>query len=510
MLIFRCHSFSLSTRREYTERVISTTIDGKESSVSEGLRLYNTDGRRVESFVPINEGRVGMYCCGPTVYDYAHIGNLRTYVFEDILRRVLERIGYSVTHVMNITDVGHLTGDGDDGEDRMLVGARKTGRTVWEIAEFYTDAFFADTEALNITRPTVVCKATEHIDEMIGLIRRLEERGMTYQSGGNVYYDIGKFASYGDMARLDREGLRAGARIEVDEGKRNPHDFVLWFTKGKFEQQAMLWDSPWGRGYPGWHLECSAMSVKYLGEHFDIHCGGVDHINVHHTNEIAQTEGATGTKWVNFWMHGEFLVMETAKMAKSPARMGKSEGNAITLSTVIDRGYEPLDYRYYLLGAHYRTQLSFTWEALAGAKAARASLVALVRDLATESSADDVMGDAAREVRKEIDEAFSNDLNAPQALGVLRAVLKDGSIPAGQRLAIVLDADQVLGLDLADVVGGAGRQLPDDLAELIARREEARKSRDFGRADELRDELKGRGVLVEDTPSGTKWKWGQL
>jgi cysteinyl-tRNA synthetase len=343
---------------------------------------------------------------------------------------------------------------------------------------------------------------------MIDLIRRLEERGFTYSAGGNVYYDIEKFGSYGEMARLDREGLRAGARIEVDEEKRNPHDFALWFTRGKFEQQAMVWDSPWGRGYPGWHLECSAMSMKYLGDRFDIHCGGVDHINVHHTNEIAQTEGATGTKWVNFWMHGEFLVMETS-------RMGKSVGNAITLTTLTENGYEPLDYRYYLLGAHYRTQLSFTWKALDAAKAARASLGAILRDLAAEeaagnSPADEQYGPAAQSALSQINEALCNDLNVPQALGLLRTLLRDSDVPAGQRIAIALDADRVFGMNLAAEAGAASRELPDELASLITEREQARKDRDFGRADELRDRLQEKGVLVEDTPTGTKWKWGQL
>ncbi|MFW6248124.1 MAG: class I tRNA ligase family protein, partial [bacterium] len=247
-----------------------------------GLKLYNTLGRKLEEFVPIREGHVGLYCCGPTVYNYAHIGNLRTYVFEDVLRRVLERNGYEVKHVMNITDVGHLTDDADEGEDKMLVGARQRGMTVWDVADHFTKAFFADIERLNVKMPTVACKATDHIPEMQALVKRLEERGLTYRAGGNVYFSIDEFPGYGELALLDRQELKAGARIEVDSAKRNPHDFVLWFTQSKFEHQAMQWDSPWGRGYPGWHLECSAMSMKYLGEHFDIHTGGVDHINVHH------------------------------------------------------------------------------------------------------------------------------------------------------------------------------------------------------------------------------------
>ncbi|MFW5744595.1 MAG: cysteine--tRNA ligase [Spirochaetota bacterium] len=467
------------------------------------LRLFNTMGRKLEEFVPITDGYVGLYCCGPTVYNYAHIGNLRTYVFEDILRRVLERHGYEVKHVMNVTDVGHLTDDADEGEDKMLVGARERGMSVWEIAEHFTKAFFEDVERLNIELPTVTCRATEHIPEMQHLVERLEERGFTYEGGGNVYFSIDRFPRYGELALLDRQELKAGARIEVDSAKKNPHDFVLWFTQSKFEHQAMQWDSPWGRGYPGWHLECSAMSMKYLGEHFDIHTGGVDHINVHHTNEIAQSEGATGRKWVNYWLHGEFLVMPTG-------RMGKSEGNMVTLSTLTERGYDPLDYRSFLLGAHYRTQLTFSWEALDAARSARASLVEQLRDLADglddwSPDADVSLGETASRARAEIDEAFDDDLNAPRALGRLRAFLKDASVPPAERLAVALDADGVFGLRLREAVTKR-EELDPQLAAMIAEREQARRAKDFARADALRDKLREAGVALEDTPAGTKWK----
>ena len=467
------------------------------------LRLFNTLGRKLEEFVPITNDRVGLYCCGPTVYNYAHIGNLRTYVFEDILRRVLERNGYEVTHVMNITDVGHLTDDADEGEDKMLVGARERGMTVWEIAEHFTKAFFEDIGRLNVEMPTISCRATEHIPEMQHLVERLEDRGLTYEGGGNVYFSIDAFPRYGELALLDRQELRAGARIEVDSAKKNPHDFVLWFTQSKFEHQAMQWDSPWGRGYPGWHLECSAMSMKYLGEHFDIHTGGVDHINVHHTNEIAQSEGATGRKWVNYWLHGEFLVMPSG-------RMGKSEGNMVTLSTLTERGYDPLDYRSFLLGAHYRTQLTFSWEALDAARSARASLVEQLRDLADglddwSPDADVSLRETASRARTEIDEAFDDDLNAPRALGTLRAFLKDASVPAAERLAVALDADGVFGLRLREAVTKR-EELAPELAAMIAEREQARTEKDFARADALRDKLREAGVALEDTPAGTKWK----
>jgi cysteinyl-tRNA synthetase len=477
-------------------------------------------GRELQPFTPREEGRVGLYCCGPTVYNYAHIGNLRTYIFEDILRRVLERAGYEVNHVMNVTDVGHLTDDADDGEDKMLVGARERGMTVWEIADHFTNAFFDDTTKLNIVRPRVVSRATEHIPEMQELIERLEAEGHTYQADGNVYYSIDSFPGYGKLALLDRADLQAGARIAVDSAKKNPHDFVLWFTKGKFEHQSMQWDSPWGRGYPGWHLECSAMSMKYLGEQFDIHCGGVDHISVHHTNEIAQSEGATGKPWVNYWMHGEFLIMPSG-------RMGKSKGNMITLATLEEEGYDPLDYRYFLLGAHYRTQLTFSPEALDAAKSARASLIdqlrAIAADAGTDASTDLlaaiesgtsgignlIASEDAQMALSEIDAAFADDLNAPKALGLLRAFLKRSEVPAVDRLAVALDADGVFGLKLSEAVRDAGSdagELAPELMELIRRREAARAGKDFAAADAIREELRAAGVVIEDSPTGTKWK----
>ena len=347
------------------------TID----QIEDTLFLHNTLTGTVEPFVPLVEGRVGMYCCGPTVYLDQHLGNLRTYLFEDVLRRTLEDCGYEVRHVMNITDVGHLTDDGDEGEDKMIKSARARGLSVEQIAQHYTDQFFRDCRALNITRPTVVCKATDHIPDMIALIERLQERGHTYQAAGNVFYDISTFPGYGRMARLDLDELQAGARIEVDANKRGPHDFGLWFTKSKFERQAMLWDSPWGTGYPGWHIECSAMSMRYLGERFDIHCGGVDHIPVHHTNEIAQSDGATDEPCVRYWVHGEFLVIEGARMAKSG-------GNIATVSDLVERGFEPLDYRYFCLGAHYRDQHTFSAQGMEAARSARRRLLDRVAEFA--------------------------------------------------------------------------------------------------------------------------------
>lgn len=461
------------------------------------LRLYNTMGRRVEPFVPLRAGEVGMYCCGLTVYNYAHIGNLRTYVFEDVLRRVLEHAGYRVTHVMNVTDVGHLTDDADDGEDKMEKGARREGRSVREIADFYTKAFFRDFGLLGCRMPTVVCKATDHIAEMIELIRRLEARGFTYEAGGNVYFDISRFPNYGRLALLDGQELKAGARIAVDEGKRNPHDFVLWFTRSKFEHQSMLWDSPWGRGYPGWHIECSAMALKYLGEQFDIHCGGIDHVPVHHTNEIAQTEAATGKPWVRTWMHGEWLLMGREKMAKSAE-------NFVTLSTLAERGFHPLDYRCFLLGAHYRSPLAFGWDALEAARAGRRGLLERMVQLRAESpEGPAVPAGAAAERLAAFESHAADDLNMPRCLAELWALLRDAAIPAPQRLGAALRMDDILGLGLAGAKPEEVR-LDGETQRLLSERDQARKARDFKRADELRAALKERGIEVQDGPDGTK------
>ena len=460
------------------------------------MKLYNTMSRRIEDFVPIVPGHVSMYCCGPTVYNYAHIGNLRTYIFEDILKRTLRRAGYSVKHVMNITDVGHLTGDGDDGEDKMEKSARESGKTVWDIAEFYTKAFFRDEEALDIIRPDIVCKATDHINDMIALIKRLEEGGHTYTAGGNVHFSIDSIDDYGKLARLNIDELKSGARIEVDSSKKNPKDFVLWFTNSKFAGQAMTWDSPWGRGYPGWHIECSAMSMKYLGEHFDIHCGGIDAIPVHHTNEIAQSEAATGKTWVNYWCHGEFLLMGNAKMSKS-------SGGFVTLQTLLDKGYNALDYRYFCLTGHYRSQLRFSYEALDAAKSAREGLVERVCQLKAEVAPSSAPSEKAAEYMKAFDDAMENDLSAPQALSLLWKLVKDGEVSSADKLAAIYHMDEILGLDLAKAEAPKKEAVgtEDDL-KLLEERTAAKKAKDFKRADEIRDELKRRGFNVKDTPSG--------
>ncbi|MDR2073745.1 MAG: cysteine--tRNA ligase [Spirochaetaceae bacterium] len=468
------------------------------------LRLYNTLGRTIEEFKPLVPGVVGFYGCGPTVYTYAHIGNLRAYVTHDILVRTLRNRGYTVQHVMNITDIGHLSGDSDSGEDKMLRSAAERGKTVLEVAELYTQAFFSDIERMNILRPGIVCKATEHIGDMIALIKRIEAGGYTYVAGGNLYFDISRFEHYGDLAMLRMKNLKAGARTDLDTNKRNPGDFVLWFTKSKFENQALVWDSPWGRGYPGWHIECSAMSMRYLGETFDIHAGGIDHVPVHHTNEIAQSEAATGKRpWVRYWVHNEFLVLDREKMSKSG-------GSFLTLQNLVDAGYDPLDYRYFLIGGHYRSQLQFSWDSLEGARNSRKSLVDRVRALGAEAVQPGA-GSPALARLAAFHQALDDDLSTPRALAELWGLLRDGSAVSGEVLWTVLQMDTILGLNLRAAAEEAPEKDPESAAEIegyIARRAEAKAAKDFALADSIRGELKEKGIILEDTKTGTMWRRG--
>ena len=465
------------------------------------IRFFNTLTRKEEVFRTLEQGVVKLYCCGPTVYNYQHIGNLRTYVFEDILVRVLRYAGYQVRHVMNITDVGHLVSDADEGEDKMLVAAKREKKSSHEIAGFYTDVFFEHCRELNIVRPTVVCKATEHVSQMVELVRRLEEKGFAYLSGGNVYFDVSKFVDYGRLALLSLDSLKGGARIEVDERKRNVHDFALWFTASKFENQELQWDSPWGRGYPGWHIECSAMSMAYLGEQFDIHCGGIDHIPVHHTNEIAQSEAASGKQLATFWLHGGFLVADKAKMSKSA-------GGFLTLDVLKERGYDPLAYRLFCLGGSYRQELSWSWEAL---EAAANSLKKLRSSVASWQRQAAERPEASLELRRagyssyltEFERAIYSDLALPRAVAVFHAMSSDSALTPMEKLDLARRLDQVLGLGIESWENTV-EEVPSVILDLARQREEARSAKNWREADRLREEISARGYAVEDAREGTK------
>ncbi len=456
------------------------------------ILLTNTMSRRKEVFKPLREGEVGIYTCGLTVYNFAHIGNLRAYVFADTLKRMFLFNGYKVNHVMNITDVGHLTGDEDEGEDKMEAGARREGKTVWEIVDFYTKAFFDDLKRLRIIFPTVTCRATRHVDDMIDMIRKIESNGYTYVAGGNVYFDTSKLPDYGKLARLKLDEDKTRSRVESDSYKRNPFDFVLWFTRYKYDSHAMQWDSPWGRGFPGWHIECSAMSSKYLGERFDIHTGGIDHIPIHHTNEIAQSEAAFGHEWVNYWLHSEFLVIGDGE------KMSKSLGNFITLQTLIDRGYDPAEYRYYLLGAHYKKQLTFTLEALDGAKSAMKRLTTKIGELKGSEAPVSKLNSV---LLNEFHEAINDDLNTPRALAVLWKVVDSEDLRPGEKLSLINEFDRVLGLGLSEI---ETEVIPEEVEELANQRDQARRGKDWKKADELRKLISEKGYEVLDERDGYK------
>ena len=456
------------------------------------ILLTNTMSRRKEVFKPLREGEVGIYTCGLTVYNFAHIGNLRAYVFADTLKRMFLFNGYKVNHVMNITDVGHLTGDEDEGEDKMEAGARREGKTVWEIVDFYTEAFFDDLKRLRIIFPTVTCRATRHVDDMIDMIRKIESNGYTYVAGGNVYFDTSKLPDYGKLARLKLDEDKTRSRVESDSYKRNPFDFVLWFTRYKYDSHAMQWDSPWGRGFPGWHIECSAMSSKYLGERFDIHTGGIDHIPIHHTNEIAQSEAAFGHEWVNYWLHSEFLVIGEGE------KMSKSLGNFITLQTLIDKGYDPAEYRYYLLGAHYKKQLAFTLEALDGAKSAMKRLTTKIGELKGSEAPVSKLNSV---LLNEFHEAINDDLNTPRALAVLWKVVDSEDLRPGEKLSLINEFDRVLGLGLSEI---ETEVIPEEVEELANQRDQARRGKDWKKADELRKLISEKGYEVLDERDGYK------
>ena len=462
------------------------------------MKIYNTLSKSEEEFVPYNGNEVKMYTCGPTVYHYAHIGNLRTYIFEDILEKTLNYLGYHVKRVMNITDVGHLQSDADTGEDKMLLGAKREHKTVYEIAKFYTDAFFSDTKKLNIKTPEVVSKASDNIDMYIKMIQKLLDTGYAYISGNNVYFDISKAKDYYKLSGKNEQELIIGARDDVDhdDAKRNPYDFALWFTKSKFENQEMKWDSPFGVGYPGWHIECSGISIKYLGEHLDIHCGGVDNIFPHHTNEIAQSEAYLGHKWCNYWVHGEHLNDKSGKMSKSKCEF-------LTVSLLEEKGYNPLSYRFMCLQSHYRSQLVFSYDSLETAQSAYLKLKSKVKSLNKD-------GELNMELINKYDSLFKNaisdDLNTSNALTILFDLLKDDSLNSSSKLYLVEKFDSVFSLDLVEHEKEIDSELLSKINELIDKRNAAKKDKDYGLADSIRDELKEMGVVIKDTREGTTFE----
>jgi len=448
------------------------------------IKLYNTLNRKIETFQPLKGKKVGLYACGPTVYDYAHIGNLRSYIIWDVLRRLLRYNGYKVKHVMNITDVGHLTGDSDEGEDKMEKGALREHKTAWEIANFYTRAFMEDLKNLNIEEPDIICRATDHISEQIKFIKKIEKKGFTYITPDGVYFDTSKLPSYGELAHLKDQELKPGARVELG-GKLHPTDFALWKFSPKLQKRQMEWKSPWGVGFPGWHIECSAMSKKYLGLPFDIHCGGIDHVPVHHTNEIAQTEAAEGVVPARYWVHNEFLNMGADKMAKSA-------GNFITLETLKDKNIAPLAYRYFILQTHYRKQLTFDWGALEGAATGLKHLYRAAADLP------DKIDD--KEITEKIFAALNNDLDTPGALAAIWATIKDRKISK----KTLFDFDKVLGLKIKENLEKPTEKIPAEIQNLVAERDAARIAKDWKKSDEIRGQLTELGYKVTDTNDGTK------
>ncbi len=448
------------------------------------IHLYDTYTRSLREFRPITPGRIGLYACGPTVYDYAHIGNLRTYLFVDVLRRALEYSGYQVRHVMNITDVGHLTSDQDTGDDKMEKGSLRTGKTAWEIASEYTLAFKEDLALLNIQEPATWCRATDHIAEQIAFIEDLERKGYTYRTADGIYFDTSRQPGYGYLARLDRDGLQSGMRVDIGE-KKQVTDFALWKLSGAAGVRQMEWDSPWGLGFPGWHIECSAMSAKHLGEYFDIHCGGEDHVPVHHSNEIAQSEARYGTRAANFWLHGAFLKNGKDKMSKS--------GIFVRLQTLIERGIDPLAYRYLCLTTHYRSQLNFNDDALDSAAAGLERLRMLVYKLGAPQVADD-------DYLARFEVELGNDLNLPRALALAWEMLKS-DLPDGVKKATMLRFDDAFGLRLAQWQP-AVISLPPALLAVIRERELARNERRWPDADRLRAQARELGYELDDTPQG--------
>ncbi len=462
--------------------------------------LFNTLTRKVENLIPNVDGKINMYTCGPTVYHFAHIGNLRCYIMEDILEKTLRYVGYDVKRVMNITDVGHLSSDADTGEDKMLKGAKRENKTVMEIAQFYTDAFFADCQKLNIKRPDVVEPATNCIDGFIEMVEKLLEKGYAYVAGDNVYFDTSKLKDYYVFSSQSEQELMVGVRDDVseDSNKKNKSDFVLWFTKSKFDNQELKWDSPWGVGYPGWHIECSCISLKHLGEYMDIHCGGIDNIFPHHTNEIAQSEAYLGHKWCNYWFHVHHLT------EKGNQKMSKSNGEFLTVSLLEQKGYKPIVYRFFCLQSHYRKPLEFSYEVLENVGVAYEKLHKKVLELKDDGTVDEAK---FAEYRAKFEEVLSNDMNTSMAITMIYDVLRDEMNDATKK-ALVASFDEVLSLDLtvAEEAAAVDAELEAFVLAKIEERKAAKKEKDFAKADAIRAELLEKGIQIKDTREGTVWE----
>jgi cysteinyl-tRNA synthetase len=486
-----------------TTSIALNIVEGLDSRIHSmvSIKLTNTLTRTKEEFIPLVQNQVGIYTCGPTVYDYAHIGNFRAYVFADILRRVFEYTGYQVNQVMNITDVGHLVSDADEGEDKLVAGARREKKTPWEIAEYYTQDFFDNSEKLNILRPQIICKATDHIPEMLALVKTLVEKGFGYETSDGIYFDVAKLPQYGKLSGIKLEEQKAGARVEVRDEKRHHADFALWkkvypvrngkISNGARPSHIMQWDSPWGKGFPGWHLECSAMSMKYLGETFDIHTGGTDHIPIHHENEIAQSEAATGKPFVRYWLHGEFLLVDGGKMSKS-------KQNFYQLKDLEAKHFDPLAFRYFCLTGHYRSPLNFTWESIDSAQRGLNNLRADF--LRLQKLPDSGVSELAEKIKDSFLESITDDLNIPNALAVVWEAIY--ALKGNTLRRVLLDFDQVLGLRLAEVKEQE-LVIPPEIEELKEQRNLARKTKDYQTADKLRQQAANLGYLFEDTPQGT-------
>lgn len=465
------------------------------------MKLYNTLTRSTEDLTPLNPPTVRLYTCGPTVYDFTHIGHMRTYVNNDVLKRALTYLGYKVNHVMNITDVGHLTGDTDEGEDKLEKGAKKSGKTVWEVAQFYTDNFFETMQAMNVLTATTTCKATDHIEDMLQLVKQLEQKGCTYETDEAIYFDISKFPNYGKLSgqKLEDKIQKAREEVNVDPNKKHPADFALWFKcVGRFKDHEMQWDSPWGKGFPGWHIECSAMSMKYLGETMDIHTGGIDHIPVHHENEIAQSEAATSKPFVKIWFHNAFLLVDGVKMSKSL-------NNFYTISDVREKGIDPLALRLLFLQTNYRQEMNFTWDAVLAAQTALKKLqeqVLVLRNQTQRQALSEEKLQQVDEFRQQFRSALEQDLQMPQAVAVVWTMLKS-NIPSEDKLDLLYTFDDVLGLRLREV---ASVEIPPSVQNLMTQRDLAKQNKDFVLSDTLRKQIEEQGYIIEDSKDGTRVK----